>query len=378
MKCAPGRCGPAVFLAMLALAACSRTPSPTPAAARHADSARELNLYSWSDFFPPDLLADFTEETGTQVHLVVFPSQEALEATMLTGHSGYDVVVVSGDELGRLARTPVFRELDRAQLPNWGNLDPEVMVQLSADDAGNRHAVAYDWAATALALNMTRLRQIAPNVQVDRWQQIFDPAMLARLSKCGVSIVDAPSELVAIALMADGRNPNTTDPAELEAAGRKLMAIRPYVRKIDSDMQITDFASGDICLMVTWPANFVVARRRAVEAGKHDELRYVIPQEGTVSVMDALAIPADAPHAAAAYAFINFLMRADIAARGANFVGQVTANQAAWPQVEKLLRDDPAIYAPPEVRKRLVALHARPDAANRAVTRIWTQFRTGR
>jgi putrescine transport system substrate-binding protein len=367
-----------VFLAMLALAACSRTPSSTPAATRDADSTRELNVYSWSDFFPPDLLADFTKQTGTQVHLVVFPSQEALEATMLTGHSGYDVVVVGGDELGRLARTQVFRELDRAQLPNWSNLDPEVMAQLSADDAGNRHAVAYDWATTALALNMTKLRQIAPNVQIDRWQQIFDPATLAGLSKCGVSIVDSRSELVAIALMADGRNPNTTDPAQLEAAGRKLKAIRPYVRKIDSDMQITDFASGDICLMVTWPANFVVARRRAVEAGNHDELRYVIPQEGTDSVIDALAIPADAPHATAAHAFINFLMRADIAARGANFLGEVTANQAAWPQIEELLRDDPAIYPPPEVRRKLEGLHARPDAVNRAVTRIWTEIRTGR
>jgi len=286
-------------------------------------------------------------------------------------------VVVAADELGRLTRTQVFRELDRAQLPNWNNLDPEVMTRLSADDAGNRHAVAYDWGTTALALNVTKLKRIAPDLQLDRWQQFFDPATLARISKCGISVVDAPSELMAIALMADGKNPNTTNPADLEAAGRKLMAIRPYVRKIDGDMQITDLASGDICLMVTWPSNFVIARRRAIEAGIHDELRYVIPQEGTDTFIDALAIPADAPHVAAAYAFINFLTRADVAARGVNFVGNATANQAAWPNIEKLLREDAAIYPPPDVRRKLVPLLARPDAANRSVTRIWTQFRTG-
>jgi putrescine transport system substrate-binding protein len=364
-------CRAAVLLALLALAACSPAPSPQPPA------AHELNLYTWSDFFPPDLLADFTKETGIQVHLVLFPSQEALEATMLTGHSNYDVVVVGGDELGRLAGTRVFRELNRAQLPNWRNLDPEVMAQLASDDVGNRYAVAYDWTTTAIALNVSKLEQVAPDVQLDRWQQIFDPATLAKLSKCGVSIVDARSELVAIALIADGKDPNTTNPADLEAAGRKLMAIRPYVRKIDSDMQITDFASGDICLMVTWSANFVMARRRAAEVGSHDELRYVIPREGTDTVMDALAIPADAPHAAAAYAFINYLMRADIAARGADFVGNATANLAAWPLTDKLLREDANIYPPTEVRRKLVALHARPEAANRSVTRIWTQFRTG-
>ena len=365
------------MLALMAglLAGCSR--GPALAAAATPAAARELFLYTWSDFFPPDLLADFTRETGTQVHAVIFPTQEALEATMLTGHSNYDVVVVGADELGRLTRTPVFRELDRARLPNWPNLDPEVMARLAGDDIGNRHAVAYDWGTAGIAFNLTKLKQVAPDVKLDSWQQIFDPATLARLSRCGMSVVDAPTELVAVALIADGKDPNSTDPADLEAAGRKLMAIRPYVRKIDGDMQITDLASGDICLMVTWPSNFVIARRRAAEAGVHDELRYVIPKEGAHTFIDALAIPADAPHPDAAYAFINFLTRADVAARGVNFVGNASANLAAWPQVDELLRGDPAIYPPPDVRRKLVSLHARPDAANRIVTRMWTRFRTG-
>jgi putrescine transport system substrate-binding protein len=299
-----------------------------------------------------------------------------LEATLLTGHSGYDVVVVGGNQLERLGRAHVFRELERAQLPNWGNLDTEVMARLATEDSGNRYAVAYDWGTTGIGLNLSKLRQVAPDLALDSWRLVFDPATLARISKCGVSFVDAPTELVAVALVADGKDPNTTDPALLEAAGRKLMAIRPYVRKIDSDMQIADFASGDTCLMVTWPANYVGGRRRSTEAGGHDEYRYVIPREGTDSWIDALAIPADAPHIAEAHAFINFLMRPDIAARGADFLGNATANQAALPHVDARQRNDAGIYPPPEMRAKLVPLHSRPDAANRSVTRIWTRFRT--
>jgi putrescine transport system substrate-binding protein len=354
------------------LGACSRSTTPTP------DTAHELNVYSWSDYFPPDLLSDFERETGTKVRLALFPTQEMLEATLLTGHSGYDVVVVGGNQLERLGQAHVFRELERARLPNWGNLDTEVMARLATEDTGNRYAAAYDWGTTGIGLNLSKLRQVAPDLALDSWRLVFDPATLARISKCGVSFIDAPSELVAVALVADGKDPNTTDPALLKAAGRRLMAIRPYVRKIDSDMQIADFASGDTCLMVTWPANYVGGRRRAAEAGGHDEYRFVIPREGTDSWIDALAIPADAPHVAAAHAFINYLMRPEIAARGADFLGNATANRAALPHVDARQRDDAGIYPPPEVRAKLVPLHSRPDAANRSVTRIWTQFRTGR
>ena len=362
------------FMASL-LTACSRSPEPAPAATPAA--AHEIFVYTWSDFFPPDLFADFERQSGTKVHLVLYSSQEMLEATLLTGHTGYDVVVVGGNQLERLGRAQVFRPLDRAQLPNWNNLDADVMARLATEDPGNRHAVAYDWGTTGIGINMSKIRQIAPDAPLDSWRLIFDPTLLAKFANCGVSFIDAPSELVAVALMADGKDPNSTDPADLEAAGQKLLAVRRYVRKIDSDMQIADFASGDICLMVTWPANYVGGRRRAAEAGGHDEYRYVIPREGTDSWVDALAIPADAPHVSEAHALINYLMRADIAARGVDFVGNANANRAALPHSDVTLRNDTGIYPPADIRARLVPIHSRPDAANRSVTRIWTRFRTG-
>ena len=361
----------ATTLLLLGLVACGRTSSSP------AGSVRELNIYSWSDFLAPDVLADFEKESGIKVNLVAFPSQETLEATLLTGHTHYDVAVVAGDFLGRLVKAHVFRELDRAQLPNWGNLDVEVMARLATEDAGNRYAVAYDWGATGIAYNVDKLRQLSPDAPPDSWRLILDPSVVSRYASCGISIVDSPNELVGVALIANGKDPNTTNEADVEAAARRLMAIRRYVRKIDSDMQIADLASGDICLMVTWPTIFVQARRRNSEVGGHDQLRFVIPSEGATSWLDAFAIPADAPHPAEAHAFINYMMRADVAARGANYLGQASANSAALPLIQAPLRDDPSIYPPAADRKALIPLHARPEATNRTVTRIWTQFRTG-
>ena len=362
----------AVVLLLLTLGACGRAPRP------QAGPARELNIYSWSDFLAPDVLADFAKETGIKVNLVAYPSQEALEATLLTGHTDYDVAVVAGNALGRLVKAHVFRELDRAQLPNWTNLDAEVMARLATEDTGNRYAVAYDWGTTGIAYNVDKLRQLSPAAPPDSWRLIFDPSVLSRYASCGVSIIDAPSELVGVALIAGGTDSNSTNAVEVDGAARRLMAIRRYVRKIDSDMQIADLASGDICLMVTWPANFVQARRRAGEVGSHDQLRYVIPAEGAISWLDAFAIPSDAPHPTDAHAFINYMMRAGVAARAANFLGNASANRAALPLIEARLRDDPSIYPPAAVRQTLQPLHARPEATNRIVTRIWTQFRTGR
>jgi putrescine transport system substrate-binding protein len=356
---------------VLALAACGGRQPPATAA------PHELNVFTWSDFLAPDVLADFQKETGVKVNLVTFPSQEVLEATLLTGRTDYDVAVVASSELSRLVGARVLRELDRSQLPNWGNLDAEVTARLATEDPGNRFAAAYDWGTTAIAYDVDKIRKLAPGAPVDSWRLVLDPAVVSKYAGCGVSVLDAPSEIVAVALIADGQDPNTTDVAKIEAAARRLMAIRPYVRKIDGDMQIADLASGDICLMVTWTSNFVLGRRRAVEAGRPDRFRYMIPREGTISWVDAFAIPADAPHPQPAHAFINYMMRADIAARSANFVGNVTVNAAALSQIEPLLRDDPSIYPSAEIRQTLQPLHSRPEATNRVVTRVWTQFRSG-
>jgi putrescine transport system substrate-binding protein len=362
----------AALLFLAAIPACSRDTT-VPA----APAARTVNVYNWTDYIGPGVVEAFEKETGIHVNYDFFDSQELLETKLVTGKTGYDVVVVAGNVLERLTGLGIFLPLDRSLLPNWKNLDPDLMAKLARHDPGNRFAVGYEWGTTGIGYNATRLRELAPDAPTDSWRLIFDPTVVSRLAPCGVSIIEAPSEVIATVLAYLGRDPNSAAPADLQAAEKVLMAIRPSIRKIDSDSQITEFASGDVCLMLTWGTNATIARTRAHEDGRAADLRYVIPREGTISWFDTLAIPADAPHPAEAHLFIDYLMRAEVAAANANYIQQPTMNRAALPLISKVLRDDPSIFPPPEVVTRLTPQMTRSLEQTRAETRIWTRFKTG-
>jgi putrescine transport system substrate-binding protein len=251
------------------------------------------------------------------------------------------------------------------------------MAMLARDDPGNRHLAGYLWGTTGIAFNAERVREFAPDAPTDSWGLVFDPATASRLAKCGISIVDARSEVIASVLIHLGRDPDNATPEDLLAAQRVLDEIRPSVRKIDVDSQINDLVAGDICVMLTWPTSAVLARARLAETADEADIRYVIPREGAIVWFEALGIPADAPHPVEAHVLIDYLMRPEVAADITNYVGNPTMNQAAMPHVRAALRDDPFLYPPTEVRQRLIFLEPDSQEGSRAETRIWTRFRTG-
>ena len=336
-----------------------------------------MNVYNWSDYIDPAVVTEFQDTTGIKVVLDVFDGQDMLETKLLTGGSGYDVAVVASDKLGRLVAAGVLQKLDYSLLPSSRNLDAELHAALARIDPGNAHAVGYHWGTTGIGYDMSKLKQLAPDAPPDSWRLIYDPDVVAEMAGCGVSVVDAPSEVIATALMALGRDPNDLSPESLSAAEALLLGMRPSVRKIDYLTQIEDLANGSQCLVITWPADILRARVRAQESGKKADLRYVIPREGTIRWADTLAIPADAPHPAEAHAFIDFLMHPDVAARNANYVGSATANSAAMPMIDEAFRLDPNIYPTAEMREKLVPLRTRTQDESRSENRVWTRFRTG-
>jgi len=174
-----------------------------------------------------------------------------------------------------------------------------------------------------------------------------------------------------------GDDANQPAPAALAAAEQVLLELRPQVRKVDTGNQINDLAGGGICLMVTWSTQVRIARLRAAEAGVDADLRYFVPREGSVAWFDSLAIPTDALHPENAHAFIDFMLRPEIAARNADFIGSASMNAAATPLVDAALRDDPGVYPDPELRQRLQPLRARTQERSREENRIWTRFKTG-
>lgn len=356
---------------LLAQSGCSRDAAAPP-----EPVARTVNFYNWSDYIAPDVVAGFEEETGIHVNYDFYDGAEMLETKLLTGRSGYDVVLVGGNAL-RIVGMGVFMPLDRSLLPNWRNLDPDLMVKLARHDPGNRYIAGYLWGTTGVGYNVARVRQFAPDAPTDSWRLVFDPRVVSKLAPCGFSIIDSRSEVIALVLAYLGRDPNSTAPEDLQDVEQVLTDIRPSLRKIDTEGQISDLVSGEICVMVTWATNVSVARTRAAEAGANVELRYFIPREGTISWFDALAIPADAPHPAEAHAFIDYLMRPEIAAANANFIGNATINRAAAPLLLESIRNDPSIYPPPEIIAGLTPLLPDTQEQSRAESRVWTRFKTG-
>ena len=368
------------LLAMLAIlvAACGRqVPAPAAGAATDGAAAPVVNVANWADYIAPGVVDEFTAATGIRVNYDTYDSQEMLETRLLAGRSGFDVVVVSAHFLERLVPAGVFLELDSAQLPGRSNLDAALMARLAQYDPGNAHAVGYSWGTVGIGYDERKLRELAPDAPTDSWRLALDPAVVARLAGCGVSVIDSPTDVIGAVLSALGFDANRPTAQQLGEAERVLLAVRPQVRKVDASSQINDLAGGSICLLVTWSTNVQVARARAREAGAAADFRYVVPKEGSVAWFDSLAIPADAPHPAAAHAFLEFMLRPDIAARNANHIGSASMNAAATRLLDPALRDDPGIYPSPEQLQKLQSLRARSQAQSREENRIWSRFKTG-
>jgi putrescine transport system substrate-binding protein len=370
-----------VIACVLLLAGCGRKAEGPAAAGESAPAGAGeepvLNVYNWSDYIDPAVIEQFTAETGIKVNYDVFDSNEVLETKLLTGNSGYDVVVPSAYFLERQIQAGVFRKLDKSKLPNLANMDPELQQRVAAHDPGNEHAVIYMWGTTGIGYDAGKIEAIMPDAPVDSWSLIFDPKVVSRFKDCGVSVLEDPTDIVGTVLLWLGRNPNSESQEDLDAAEAALLAIRPYIRKISSAQVIEDLANGEVCIAVGYSGDVLQAQGRAEETGQAVDIRYSIPAEGALLWFDTLAIPADAGHPDNAHAFINFLMKPEIAAANSDFVYYANANANATALVEEELRNNPGVYPTPEVKARLQPNLTKSADFTRLLNRAWTRFTTG-
>ena len=375
---APIRTVMVTLLSTVIIAGCGRKSETQAVDTGPAAEPKVLNVYNWSDYIDPAVIEGFQQETGIAVSYDVFDSNEVLETKLLTGKSGYDVVVPSAYFLERQIQAGVFRKLDRSRLPNLANLDPGLQQRAAAHDPGNEHGVIYMWGTTGIGFDADKIKAIMPDAPTDSWNLVLDPAIVSRFKGCGVSFLDDPTDMVGTVLLWLGKDPNSQSEADLNLAQEALLKIRPYIRTIHSSQYIEDLANGEVCIAVGYSGDVLQARDRAAEAGKAIDLRYVIPREGALMWFDTLAIPADAEHPGNAHAFIDYLMRPEVAAANSNFVNYATANAAALPQVNEELRNDAGIYPTPEVKERLRPNLAKSAEFTRLLNRSWTRFVTGR
>jgi putrescine transport system substrate-binding protein len=361
--CAAALCSVAVFTAGLSVA-------------QAADGV--MKMYNWSDYIGPDTLKAFQQDSGIKVEYDIFDTNEMLEAKMLSGHSGYDLVVPSSQFLSKQIRAGAYQPLQRALLTNWNHLDPRLMKRLEAADPGNRYAVPYMWGTVGIGYNAEKVKAVlGKDVVLDSWSMVFDPANLAKLKSCGVAFLDAPVKIIPQALQYLGLDPNSTMPDDYKKASALLTTLRPSVTYFNSSKYTADLANGDICVAIGYSGDVMQAQTRAHEAGKNVDIRYLIPKEGVNLWFDMLAIPKDAGNVANAHAFINYLLRPEVIAKVSDYVGYANPNTDATALMDPKVSANPGIYPSDEVIGKAFVSADLPDNIQRLITREWNRIKSG-
>jgi putrescine transport system substrate-binding protein len=353
---------------------------PMPTAAQ---KERVVNFYNWSDYIDPSVLEDFSKESGIKVRYDTFDSNDTLEAKLLAGKSGYDVVVPTAYFLARQITAGVFQKLDKAKLPNLVNAWPEIARRLAVYDPGNQYAVNYMWGTTGIGYNVNAARKIfgseaAAAAAMGSWDAVFDPEKIARFKDCGIHLLDSSDDIASAALHFLDLDPNSSDPGDLEKAAALLTKIRPYVRKFHSSEYLNALASGEICFVVGFSGDIKQAQKRAAEAKGAVAVSYSIPKEGAQLWFDNLAIPRDAPDAAEAHALVDYLLRPEVAAKNTNYISYANGNLASQKFIDKAILDDRTIYPDDATMAKLYTITAHDQKTQRLINRLWTRIKTGK
>lgn len=337
-----------------------------------------LHIYNWSDYIAEDTIKKFEEKTGIKATYDVYDSNEVLEAKMLAGSSGYDIVVPTSDFLQRQIAAGVYAKLDKSKLPNLKHMDAELMKGATTYDKDNAHSVIYMWGTTGIGYNAKAVAErLGENAPTDNWSLVFDPANAAKLKDCGITMLDAPSEIIPAAMNYLGLDPRSTKKEDFQKGAELVMKIRPFIRYFHSSKYISDLANGDICVSIGWSGDVAQAAARAEEAKKGIEISYSIPEQGALQWFDMLAIPVDSKNKDAAHAFINFIMDPQITADITNYVWYANANKSSMPMVEQEIKDDPGIFPPKDVQAKLWGAKVYNKRTDRIITRLWTKIKTG-
>jgi putrescine transport system substrate-binding protein len=337
-----------------------------------------VNVYNWNDYIDPKVLEDFTKETGIKVVYDTYDNNEIVEAKMLAGKSGYDIVVPSAPFLQRMVAADVFQPLDLSKLPNHGNLWPEILQRLKAYDPGNKFAVPYLWGTIGIGVNVAKVKERLGGTIPESWDLLLDPRLSSKLKDCGIHVLDGPEDVLPNVMRALKLDPNSKNASDIQKAGDALFRVRDNVRKFHSSEYINALAGGQICLALGFSGDILQARKRAKEAGNGVEIEYIIPKEGAQMWFDSMVIPKDAPNAANAHALINYLLRPDVAAANSNLVEYANANLPAKALIKPEVRDNPGVYPTDAVMARLFTNTAYDERLQRTVTRLWTRVKTGR
>ena len=337
-----------------------------------------VHIYNWADYIGKDTLQQFERETGIRVVYDTYDSDETLEAKMMAGDSGYDVVSTSTDYFSRQIKAGIYQELDRRKLPNWKHLDPRILELEAAADPGNRHAMPYLRHVNGFAYNVDLVRARMPDAPVDSLDMLFKPEVIAHFADCGVTLLDSAEDVLQLALNYLGLDPNTTRAEDYKRAEELILSVRPYIRTFDSAEYMNGLATQEFCISMSWSGDYSTIQSRARAAGVAVNLAFTVPREGANGSFDALLIPVGAPHPQAAYRFLNFILEPRVIAQITNDIHYANDNLDANAYVDPRILNDPAVYPTPQIQARLYQSAEVSPALERIRTRTWTRIKTAR
>jgi putrescine transport system substrate-binding protein len=336
-----------------------------------------VNIYNWSDYIGETTIADFEAATGLTAVYDLYASAEEMQAKMLAGSTGYDVVIQSGMDLPNKLKAGIYAPLDRAKLPGWANLDPTILKIVEGFDPGNQYGLPYMWGSVGMTYNMDMIAERLPGVDLNSLDVIMEPENAAKLADCGISLLDSPTDIGYMVMRWLGIDSNKAGPDDYAKMVEAFKPIREYVATFDNSNYLTTLPNKELCVANTWSGDYGVARARAVEAGIDLNLKYFVPKTGAPAWFDLWCIPADAPNADNAYVFLDYMLQPDVIAKCTEFTGYANANKAATPLIDPAVTGDPAIYPDAETLSRMYTPAPETEEQDREMTRAWTEIKAG-
>ena len=363
---------------LAALAAVVGAALLAPAAAPAQDDAKVLNILNWADYIAPDTIPNFEKETGIKVRYDIFDSNETLHARLVAGKTGYDIVVPSAHFAKRQIEAGLFLPLDRAQIPNWKNLDPALLEKLAEADPGNKYLVDWMWGFVTVGINPDKVKAALGSTPLpaNPLDLIFKPEYASKLKSCGVHVLDSASEVLPVALLYAGKSGYSTDARDYDVAYDVLMKARPYITRISSPGPINDYANGSLCVALGYSGDFLIGNQRAADGKTGQRFEALIPPHGGTLFFDTMAIPKDAKHPKNAMLFINYMLQPKVEAAQTNKVFYGNPVASSKPYVKPEIASNPVVFPTAADLKKLAMPHALPNDARRLQTRVFTAFKT--
>ena len=339
--------------------------------------AGSVNIYNWSDYIGETTIKDFQKETGINVIYDLYASAEEMQAKMLAGSTGYDVVIHSGLNLPQAIKAGIYQKLDKSRLKGWFNLDPTLLKVADGFDPGNTYGEPYMWGSMGFAYNMDMVKQRLPGADLSDMATIFKPGNAAKLADCGISILDSPTDIGYAVLSWLGIDPDKATQADYDKMVEAFKPIRRYITTFDNANYITALPNKEICVANSWSGDYAVAKSRAADAGVAIDLKYFVPKTGAPAWFDIWTMPADAKNVDQAYLFLDYMLRPEVIAKCTEFTGYANVNKAATALIDPAITSDPAIYPDAETLSRMYTPRPQTDEQERMLTRAWAAIKAG-